>query len=157
LAIVPELTLAENSILRYYWRFSEKGVIKFRKVEKWARSLIEEYDIKAPGVFVPAKVLSGGNLQKLVIARELSVKPELVVAVNPTSGLDISASSRVKEKLRREKKRGAGILLFTEDLDEALELCDRIAVMYKGRFAGVFTSSEADFETLGLLMAGVKP
>lgn len=156
-AVVPELTLAENSILRYYWRFSEKGVIRFRKVEKWARNLIEEYDIKAPGVFVPAKVLSGGNLQKLVIARELSVKPELVVAVNPTSGLDISASSRVKEKLRREKKRGAGILLFTEDIDEALELCDRIAVMYKGRFAGVFTSSEADFETLGLLMAGVKP
>jgi len=154
-AVLPELTVAENSILRYYWRFTEKGFIKETLVEKWAKSLIKEFDILAEGLHVKAKSLSGGNLQKLVIARELSSKPELLVAVNPTAGLDISASQRTREKLLEIKAQGSGVLLFTEDIDEALQICDRIAVIFKGSFKGLFSREEADVNKISLLMAGV--
>jgi simple sugar transport system ATP-binding protein len=103
-----------------------------------------------------AKNLSGGNIQKIVIARELSRQPRAIIAAQPTRGLDIGATEYVRQQLIEQRKAGAAILLISEDLDEILTLSDRIAVLYEGQIMDIVTRDEATPEKLGLLMAGVK-
>jgi ABC-type uncharacterized transport system ATPase subunit len=113
-----------------------------------------EYDVRAAGGQTTAGQLSGGNLQKLILARELARQPHLIVATNPTAGLDVGAKEFIHNRLIEERDKGRAILLISADLDEILDLSDRIAVMYAGRIVDTVQSEEAEIEKLSLMMAG---
>ncbi len=154
--LILDMTVADNSILGIQEMFTiAGGVIDYGRVYRHALNLIKKYSIVAPGVKALAKHLSGGNQQKLVLARELSKKPDLIVAANPTMGLDIASTRFVRNLLVKLRSEGKAILLVTADVDEALEISDRIAVMYEGRIIGEGYTGEMSEEKLGLLMGGV--
>ena len=98
--------------------------------------------------------MSGGNAQKLILARETATNPDVILASYPVRGLDIKATESIHQILVKEKERGAGVLLVSEDLDEIFQLCDRVAVMYEGEFMGIVPIGQADLETIGLAMSG---
>ncbi len=152
-AVVGELTVAENMSLEYLPEFTRRGQLDRRAMLAHAAQLIEEYQIKATPTD-RARTLSGGNLQKVILARSLHRNPALVVAVDPTRGLDIGATDYVRSRLLEQRARGAGVLLISEDLDEILALADRIAVIYEGQIVGEVSASEASAEGLGLMMSG---
>ncbi len=118
--------------------------------------MVEEYGIKSIGIDSLALSLSGGNIQKLILAREISKETPLLISELPTRGLDIAATEYVRQKLLDAKKMGLAILLISEDLDEIFALSDRIGVMYKGEIVGVIPINEANTEKIGLMMAGKK-
>jgi simple sugar transport system ATP-binding protein len=152
-AVVGELSVAENLVLEYLSEFTRSGQLNRAAMRAHAQQLIQQYQIKAaPGD--RAQTLSGGNLQKVILARSLHRDPALVVAVNPTRGLDIGATDYVRSRLLEQRQRGAAVLLISDDLDEILALADRIAVIYEGRIVGQVTAAEANPEQLGLLMSG---
>ena len=152
------LDLAENLILHDYRRppFARGPVLDRRAVYAFAREQIARYRIDPPDPHTPARLLSGGNLQKLILARELHGAPPLIVAVHPTYGLDVGATELVHELLIEHSRAGAAVLLVSEDLDEVLALADRVAVIQGGRIVGEAAASEADRERIGLWMAGVE-
>jgi len=154
--VSPSLSIAENLVLKSHRRppISTHGVLRHDRIMRNARELITRFAIAAPGPDTPARLLSGGNVQKVVLARELSSSPEVIVAANPTRGLDVGATEAVRGLLLEAAGRGVGILLISEDLDEILLLADRIAVIYEGRIVGVVPGSTADVQQLGLMMAG---
>ena len=156
--LIQEFTVAENLILRDHHKppFSRKGFLHWPTVYAHSRRLIQAFRIKTPSVKTPARYLSGGNLQKIVLARELAREPKVILAAQPTRGLDIGATEYVRERLLEQRTRGAAVLLISEDLDEILVLSDRIAVIYEGRIMAVMPREEATVERLGLLMAGVE-
>jgi len=117
--------------------------------------LIQSFNVKTPSQETPIKNLSGGNIQKLILARELARKPGVVIAAQPTRGLDISATEYVHQRLLEQRKQGSATLLISEDLDEILALSDRIAVIYEGQIMGEIPAGSASPKELGLLMAGV--
>ena len=119
-----------------------------------AESLKDEYRIAAPSIDTEARLLSGGNLQRLIFAREIETKPALLVACQPTRGLDVGAIETVHRLLLERRQQGAGVLLVSEDLDEILALADRVDVMYEGRIVGSFDAQTADVHEIGLLMTG---
>jgi len=154
--VSPSLSIAENLVLKSHRRspISTRGVLRHDRILRNARELIKRFAISAPGPDTPARLLSGGNVQKVVLARELSSSPEVIVAANPTRGLDVGATEAVRGLLLEAAGKGVGILLISEDLDEILLLADRIAVIYEGRIVGVVPRSTADVQQLGLMMAG---
>jgi len=152
-AVVADLTVAENLALEHLGEFMHRGRLDREKMRRRAEALIAEYGIKA-SPDDRARTLSGGNLQKLILARVLSRNPRVVIAAEPTRGLDVGATEYVRGKLLEARDRGAAVLMISEDLDEVLALSDRIAVIYEGRLSGVLSASEADPEGLGLMMAG---
>jgi simple sugar transport system ATP-binding protein len=129
-------------------------MLVFRRIHELAQHVMEHYDVRAPGHHVPAWQLSGGNLQKVVLAREFSGGPVVVVAASPTRGLDVAGIETVHAYLRQAAADGVGVLLLSEDLDEILALADRIVVMYEGEVVGERDAATATVEELGLLMAG---
>jgi ABC-type uncharacterized transport system ATPase subunit len=151
-------SLVENVLMNYYFddRFAGWGIVDSQKTRDLTKSLISEYDIATPGPDVTAKSLSGGNLQKLILARVLSRKPRLIIANLPTQGLDVGATEFVQNKLLEAKLQHAAILLISEDLDEVLSLSDRVAPIYEGEFMGVVTAKNARTEDIGAMMAGLK-
>jgi simple sugar transport system ATP-binding protein len=157
--IVGTMSVAENLVLRRYRYppFSRGVLLDPEAIIAFVRRMITEYSITTPDPRVPARALSGGNIQRLILARELSGDPWLIVAAHPTSGLDISATEQIHSLLLTRRGRGAGILLVSEDLDEILALSDRIAVMYEGRIVGIVPAAEVDRERLGLMMTGQRP
>jgi simple sugar transport system ATP-binding protein len=128
--------------------------LRLRAIRDRAIALIRAYQIAAPGPTTAARLLSGGNLQKVVLAREFSGSPKLVVAASPTRGLDVGAIETVHAYLRDAAAKGVAVLLISEDLDEILALADRIAVMYEGAIVGVTARADASVEDIGLQMAG---
>ncbi|GAB4532669.1 MAG: ABC transporter ATP-binding protein [Anaerolineae bacterium] len=153
--VVGELSVAENLALEHLADFVTAGMLDHRRIREHAENLIAEYQIKAsPGDRV--RTLSGGNMQKVILARALSRNPQLVVASQPTRGLDVGATEYVRTRLLEQRNRGAAVLLLSEDLDEILALSDRIAVIYEGRIVGLLSAEEAEEEKLGLLMSGVQ-
>jgi ABC-type uncharacterized transport system ATPase subunit len=116
--------------------------------------LMQNYDVRAPGPHVPAWHLSGGNLQKVVLAREFSATPAVLVAASPTRGLDVAGIETVHAYLREAAASGVGVLLISEDLDEILTIADRIVVMFEGGVSGERDAAQATSDDLGLLMAG---
>jgi simple sugar transport system ATP-binding protein len=151
--VVGDLSVAENLALEHLADFMHNGLLDWRTIYAQAERLIREYNIKAtPGA--RARTLSGGNLQKVILARVLSRQPCLVLAAQPTRGLDVSATEYVRGQLLEQRRRGAGVLLISEDLDEILALSDRIAVMFAGRIVGCIPAGQATAERLGLMMAG---
>jgi ABC-type uncharacterized transport system ATPase subunit len=152
----PNLSVSDNLIMK---RFREPPVsrgwlIDDGRTRTLAEALKEEYSIAAPSVDTRARLLSGGNLQRLILAREIETEPSLMVAVQPTRGLDVGAIETVHRLLLGRRDRGAGILLISEDLDEILALADRVDVMYEGRIVGSFDAESADIHEIGLLMTG---
>jgi len=156
--MIKDFTVAENMILREHHKqpFSRSGFLNLRAIARHSDKLIENFQVKTPSRETHAKSLSGGNIQKVVLARELSRKPRVIVAAQPTRGLDIGASEYVREQLMSQRSDGAAVLLISEDLDEILALSDRIAVIYEGQIMDIVPSDKATPEKLGLLMAGVK-
>jgi simple sugar transport system ATP-binding protein len=150
---IMNFTVEENSILGCPC-FYKNRLLDWSKVNKFTESLIRKYDIKAVNTKVFADSLSGGNLQKLIIARELSKNPVFIVAVHPTRGLDLGAIEYVHKVLIEERHRGTAILLISTDLNEILSLSDTVGVMYKGKIVGQFPQSEVNIDRVGLLMAG---
>jgi simple sugar transport system ATP-binding protein len=154
--VSPSLSIASNVVLKSYrGKAVRKGpLLRLRTIRELAARLIERYDVRGGGPELPARRLSGGNLQKVVIAREFEGDPRVLVVASPTRGLDVSAIETVHRYLREAAAGGVGILLISEDLDEIMALADRIAVMYEGALVGELDAAEATVEELGLLMAG---
>lgn len=157
--MIKEFTVAENLILREHDqpKFSEKGFLKLKAIETHSKELIERFQIKTPSHKTLAKSLSGGNIQKILLARELSRNPRTIIAAQPTRGLDIGAAEYVREQLIIQRNNGTAVLLISEDLDEIFALSDRIAVIYEGQIMGILSRDDSTKEKIGLLMAGVMP
>jgi ABC-type uncharacterized transport system ATPase subunit len=154
--VAPGLSVADNVVLKSYRRppASRGPFLILRKIRELAEAVMERYDVRASGPDVPARQLSGGNLQKVVLAREFSGRPVVLVAASPTRGLDVAGIETVHAYLRDAAESGVGVLLISEDLDEIRALADRIAVMYEGEVVGERDAETATVEELGLLMAG---
>jgi len=156
--MIKDFSVAENMILREHQKmpFSRSGFLNLGEISHHTAELIDKFQVKTPSQETLAKNLSGGNIQKVVIARELSRHPRAIIAAQPTRGLDIGATEYVRQQLIEQRKEGTAILLISEDLDEILALSDRIAVIYEGQIMDILPREEATPEKLGLLMAGVK-
>lgn len=156
--LVPSMSVEENLILKNYRfpPFSRRIFLNSSFISEHAESLISEYDIVTPSRDTPAKLLSGGNIQRLILARETSEEPPLIVAAHPTYGLDVGATEHIRRLLLEQRERGAAILLVSEDLEEVMTMSDRIAVMFKGEIVGIVDASEAKVEEIGLMMLGAK-
>ncbi|HEU0245814.1 MAG TPA: ABC transporter ATP-binding protein [Gaiellaceae bacterium] len=154
--LAPSLSVAANVSLKSYRGapVSRGPLLLVRKMRELALALIRRYDIKAPGPDTPVRNLSGGNLQKLVLGREFEGEPRVLIAAQPTRGLDVGAIETVHEYLRDAASKGVAVLLISEDLDEIRALADRIVVMYEGALAGEVDAETASVEEIGLLMAG---
>jgi len=154
--VAPGLSVASNVVLKAYRKpqVSLGPMLRMGRIRELAERVIERYDVRTSGPNVPAWQLSGGNLQKVVLAREFSGEPVALVAAAPTRGLDVAGIETVHSYLRDAAARGVAVLLISEDLDEILMLADRIAVMYEGAIAGERDARVATAEEIGLLMAG---
>jgi ABC-type uncharacterized transport system ATPase subunit len=158
MGIVPALPVEENLILKKHHRppFCRGFFLNGKAVRSFALNAIEEYGIMTPSPRTPAKLLSGGNIQRLILARELSGSPAVVIAAHPTYGLDVGATEQIRQLLLRQREEGAAVLLVSEDLEEIMELSDRIAVMFRGEIMGIVPAEKATLEMIGLMMAGEK-
>ncbi len=157
--LVLDMTLAENMILKDYDRqpFSKNGIIDYNKVKENTEDRIKEYNIKTPGTETPIRLLSGGNQQKVILARELAIGPSVVLACQPTRGLDIGATEFVRQTLINKRNEGISVLLISADLEEIVSICDRIAVMFEGRIVGILDNGpQLNLNKIGLMMAGQK-
>jgi general nucleoside transport system ATP-binding protein len=153
--VIGDLTVADNLVLEQVEAFTRAGHVDYRQVDQYARKLIGDFQIKASPTD-RVRTLSGGNTQKVILARTLSQQPGVVIAAQPTRGLDIGATEYVHEKLVEQKTRGAGVLLVSEDLDEVLLLSDRLLVIYSGQIVGEFAIQDVNIDQISLLMAGSK-
>jgi len=154
--LVLSYSVADNMVLCNYYLppFARGLVLQQDAVDKNARKLIEEYDVRTPSPFVPTSNLSGGNQQKVIVARELSRNVKLVIASQPTRGLDVGSIEYIHKEIVAMRDRGVGVLLISAELDEITALADRIAVMYRGQIVATVDAKDASREKLGLWMAG---
>ncbi len=165
LAFIPEernrhgtigsFSVAENAILHNHQELARGQFLNFSAISRYTDDLIRRFNVKTPTQETPIKNLSGGNVQKLILARELSRHPEVLIAAQPTRGVDIGATEYIRSVLMQQRSTGVATLLISEDLDEILALSDRIAVLYEGQIVGILNREDADIESLGLMMAGV--
>jgi ABC-type uncharacterized transport system ATPase subunit len=157
--LVLSYSVADNMVLcNYYLKpFAAGPVIQQDKVDENARRLIKDFDVRTPSPYVPVSKLSGGNQQKVIVARELSRPVKLLIASQPTRGLDVGSIEYIHKEIVAMRDRGIGVLLISAELDEIMALSDRIAVMYQGQIMDIVKADEATKESLGLLMAGIKP
>jgi simple sugar transport system ATP-binding protein len=161
---VMDFSLSENLVLQTYRRspfafnwflpFGRNWFLNYPEIDKYAQKLVSDFNVVAPGTDIPAKHLSGGNLQKLILAREIARNPKLLVAAQPTRGLDVAATEYVRQTLMQQKTTGTAILLISEDLDEIIMMSDRVAVMYRGKIAGIVPAEQARIDEIGQMMAG---
>ncbi len=157
--LVLSFPVADNLVLCTYYRppFARWLTLREDSISRVATDLVSRFDVRTPSIFLPASALSGGNQQKVIVARELSRPIRLLVAAQPTRGLDVGSIEYIHQQLVRKRDEGCAVFLVSTELDEILSLADRIAVMYKGRFMAILPAAEATKERLGLLMAGVHP
>ncbi len=157
MGVVREFSVAENAILETHNQppLSNRTFFDFKQINAHVTKLVREYDVKTPSLETPVKSLSGGNIQKLILARELSRAPRVLIAAQPTRGVDIGATEYIHKRLIEQRGAGTAILLISEDLEEVRALSDRIAVMYEGKIVGI-VPPDTSVEELGLMMAGAK-
>jgi len=157
--LVGNMSVSDNLALKGYRgpELSRGPVLVSSAIQSFARRLIDAFDIATPGPETQVKFLSGGNLQKTILARELTACGGLLVAVHPTRGLDVGATEAVRKLLLAQRDQGTAVLLISEDLDELLAVSDRVAVMFEGRVVDVVPAADADVAALGLMMAGGQP
>ena len=157
--LVLDFTLEQNMVLQRYWQpqFQKGGFIKFDAVREYSDKLIEQYDVRSgQGSVTVARSMSGGNQQKAIVAREIDKEPELLVAVQPTRGLDVGAIEYIHKQLVAQRDENKAVLLVSLELDEVMNVSDRILVMYEGEIVGEFDPKNVTVEELGLYMAGAK-
>ncbi|HYA44716.1 MAG TPA: hypothetical protein VED59_03855, partial [Acidimicrobiales bacterium] len=135
--------------------FVRFGVLRRAAVRSRAAQLVSSFDVRTPGLDTPVRNLSGGNIQKLILARELSGGPKVLLVAQPTRGIDVSAARYVHERLREQASKGSAVLVISEDLDEVLSISHRVLVMYEGALIGEVDPRTANREAIGLMMAGV--
>ena len=154
--LVLGYTVSDNLILGLEGspKFSHSGILRFGRIFSWARELVSRFNVRPPRIDVPVGNLSGGNQQKVVLAREFSEDPDLLIAAQPTRGLDVGAAEFVHERLVDKRDSGTAILLVSAELDEIMSLSDRIAVIYEGQIVEIFDAGEASEDQIGLLMTG---
>ncbi len=156
MGLVLQFSIAQNLILKAFKKqpFCRYFFLQKDAIANHAKAAMQEFDIRATGKDVQVNQLSGGNQQKVVLARELAGKPILIVAMQPTRGLDVGAMEAVHSRLLTERDRGAAILYISTELEEVMAMSDRIAVMYRGEFMAILDAQTATVEEIGLLMAG---
>jgi simple sugar transport system ATP-binding protein len=156
--IAPGLFLYDNAILKQHHRkkFSKRYFLKYESVKRHTESIINEFRVDTHSIDNQIRNLSGGNIQKLILGREISEQPQLLVASHPTYGLDVGATQFLRKHLLKLCRQGSSVLLFSEDLDEIFELCDRVAVIFAGEFMGILETDDERINDIGLMMAGSK-
>jgi simple sugar transport system ATP-binding protein len=156
--LVLSYPVTDNLVLCTYYRppFARRGTLDHRVIDENAVELVQRFDVRTPSPYVPASKLSGGNQQKVIIARELSRSVRLLIANQPTRGLDVGSIEYIHRTIVEMRDGGGGVLLVSAELDEIMALADRIAVMYRGQILDVLPAAVATREELGLLMAGVE-
>ncbi|QED47604.1 ABC transporter ATP-binding protein [Cytobacillus dafuensis] len=154
--LVLDFPIGENMVLQTYYQkpFSNKGVLNFKEIYKKANSLIKEFDVRTPSEFTLARALSGGNQQKAIIGREVDRDPDLLIAAQPTRGLDVGAIEFIHKRLIEQRDHGKAVLLLSFELDEIMNVSDRIAVIYEGKIVAIVDPKQTTEQELGLLMAG---
>ncbi|WP_026566491.1 ABC transporter ATP-binding protein [Bacillus sp. UNC41MFS5] len=154
--LVLNFPIGENMVLQTYNKkpYSKNGILNFKEIYKKARTLISEFDVRTPSEYTLARALSGGNQQKAIIGREVDRNPDLLIAAQPTRGLDVGAIEFIHKRLIEQRDNGKAVLLISFELDEILNVSDRIAVIYEGKIVAVVNPSETSEQELGLLMAG---
>jgi len=154
---IGEFTVSENLVLVDHGsdKFSSHGLLRFAEIRRHCRQLVDQFKVKTPGLDTNTSTLSGGNIQKLILARELASEPTVLLAAQPTRGVDIGAAEYIHQQIIAQRGLGTAALVISEDLDELLAISDRIAVMFEGRIMGIVQSEDATREGLGLMMAGV--
>lgn len=154
-----DFPLKYNLILEAYYSnpFSNRLIMNDKEIQSFTKKLVSDFSIKAHNINIEAETLSGGNLQKVILARVLSNNPKLIIASQPIRGLDVGAAEYIHSKLIEARDKKAAILLISEDLDEIISIADTIGVIYKGQITGIFSKDEVDIQTIGLLMAGIVP
>ncbi|MFO7913832.1 MAG: heme ABC transporter ATP-binding protein, partial [Desulfotignum sp.] len=154
--IAPGLFLYDNAILKQHHlkKFSRRYFLKYDHVKQHTRGIVDDFKVHTHSIDNQIRNLSGGNIQKLILGREISEQPQLLVASHPTYGLDVGATEFLRHHLLNLRKQGSTVLLFSEDLEEIFELCDRIAVMFAGEFMGIFDADDERLCEIGLMMAG---
>ncbi len=154
---IPDLTIAANAILKNHndRPIAARGIMNQRRIREYTQQLVADYDVRCTSIQSPAGVLSGGNLQKLILAREVSAQPKLLIAEQPTRGLDIGAVEIVQQRIMQQRDRGTAVLYLSTDLDEILAISDRIIVLYRGKIVYECPNSQqVSRERIGLAMAG---
>ena len=157
--LVLDYSIEQNMVLQRYWQpeFESFGFIKSKAVREYAEHLIEQYDVRSgQGPVTITRSMSGGNQQKAIIAREIDKDPDLLVAVQPTRGLDVGAIEYIHSQLVAQRDKGKAVLLVSLELDEVMDVSDRILVMYEGELVGQLDPKTVSVEELGLYMAGAK-
>lgn len=156
---IGDFSLVENVTMNYYFdrRYTRRGIVDFGSIRRLTEEFIADYGVATPSPEARARNLSGGNLQKLILARVLARNPRLVIANLPTQGLDVGATEFVQTRVLEAKKAKAAVLLISEDLDEVLALSDRVAPIYEGEFMGIIAADEVVREHVGAMMAGLRP
>jgi general nucleoside transport system ATP-binding protein len=156
--IVPNLLIYENSVLKSHHAkpFSDVVFLDYGMIKSRATDIVDGFRVAAPSISSPMKHLSGGNIQKLILGREILNDPDILVASHPTYGLDVGATEYIRSQLLKRRDSGGAVLLVSEDLEEIFQLCDRAAVMYRGAFMGIFDPARVSMEDVGLMMAGSK-
>jgi len=154
--LVLDFSVRDNIVLQTYYKnpFSKKGILNFSKITEKAKVLIEQFDVRTPSEQTLARALSGGNQQKAIIAREVDRNPDLLIAAQPTRGLDVGAIEFIHKKLIEQRDNGKAVLLLSLELDEILNVSDRVAVIYEGKIVAIVDAKETNEQQLGLLMAG---
>ncbi|MFF2499144.1 ABC transporter ATP-binding protein [Peribacillus sp. NPDC058075] len=156
--LVLDFSIGENIVLQTYYQepFSSGGILHAKKIFEKARTIIKEYDVRTPDEYTPARALSGGNQQKAIIGREVDRNPDLLIAAQPTRGLDVGAIEFIHRRLIEQRDAGKAVLLISFELDEVMNVSDRIAVIYEGEIVAIVDPKETTEQELGLLMAGSK-
>ncbi|MGX1901715.1 nucleoside ABC transporter ATP-binding protein [Thermolongibacillus altinsuensis] len=156
--LVLDFPIAENMVLQTYYKepYSKNGILNFKKIYEKARQLIQEFDVRTPDEYTKARALSGGNQQKAIIGREVDRDPDLLIAAQPTRGLDVGAIEFIHKRLIEQRDKGKAVLLVSFELDEIMNVSDRIAVIYEGKIVAIVDPKETTEQELGLLMAGSK-
>ena len=154
--IAPGLYLYENAILKQHHldKYTKHKFMTYKNIKEHASHLIEKFQVMAPSIQVQTKNLSGGNIQKLILGREISESPPLLVASHPTYGLDVGATEYLRKQLLKRRREGGAVLLVSEDLEEIFELCDRIAVIFQGEFMGILDAQDSRLSDIGMMMTG---
>ncbi len=152
------LSVCENLALETYNQepFCRRGILRHGQIRALAQRLVAEYDIRTPSITLPAASLSGGNQQKLILARALHRKPRVLIAFDPTRGLDVGATEFIYKLILSARDQGVAVLLISTDLEEVLCLSDQIAVIYNGQIMGVLPTAEAGESQIGMMMAGTR-
>ena len=159
MGLILDMSVAENAILGRQWKEDFRGPldsIRWVNVRKHSEELVREFEIVVPGIDAPLRSLSGGNQQKLIVAREVSKKPLLIIASQPTRGVDVASTEYIRNYLIKLRNENKAVLLVSADLDEVTQLSDRMAVMYEGEFVGVVKPEEVTEEQIGLMMGGIR-